>query len=109
MNIQVSQKEHYLIVALQGRLDTTQADGVERQIQEILGQGHNKIIFDCMEMEYISSSGLRIFLIVQKKMMGSGGTLKICNLQPTIHEIFDMSGFSMIFSILPDLESALKE
>jgi anti-anti-sigma factor len=108
MNVIITSVDGQTVVALQGRLDTTQADAVEKKIVDILDQQHNRIIFDCQEMDYISSSGLRIFLIAQKKMMATGGQLKLCNLQPGIQEIFDMSGFSMIFSIFTDLETALK-
>jgi anti-sigma B factor antagonist len=107
MNVVVTTQDEHLVVTLQGRLDTTQADAVEKKIIEILDQNHNYIIFDCTEMDYISSSGLRIFLIAQKRMMATAGQLKLCNLQAGIQEIFDMSGFSMIFNIFPDLESAL--
>ncbi len=107
MNVTVITKDEHTVVALRGRLDTTQADAVEKEVVEILDQKHSHIIFDCKEMDYISSSGLRIFLIAQKRMMATGGQLKLCSLQAGIQEIFDMSGFSMIFSIFPDLESAL--
>lgn len=107
MNVAVTTKDEYTVVTLQGRLDTTQADSVEKKIVEILDQKYDRIIFDCKEMDYISSSGLRIFLIAQKRMMAIGGQLRLCSLQPGIQEIFDMSGFSMIFNIFPDLESAL--
>ncbi len=97
-----------LVLTVEGRLDTTQSDAFEKDIMQILEQGDKKIILDCSGLNYISSSGLRIFLIIQKKMMSTGGQLSICNLQPTIMEIFDMSGFSMVFTIHPDLETALK-
>jgi stage II sporulation protein AA (anti-sigma F factor antagonist) len=101
------QIETFLVLGLQGRLDTSQAAEVEKKILEILDKGHDRIILDCQELDYISSSGLRVFLIAQKKMMEKSGVLKICSLQPNIKEIFDISGFSMIFSIFPNLESAL--
>jgi len=99
---------NHLVLYIEGRLDTTQADGFEKDITEILDQGHEKVVLDCKGLNYISSSGLRIFLIIQKKMMATGGQFKVCSLQPSIKEIFDMSGFSMIFNIFPDLDAALK-
>ncbi len=98
----------HLLLLVDGRLDTTQSDAFEKEIMEILAGGHQKIIMDCSGLNYISSSGLRIFLTMQKRMMGSGGQFKLCNLQAPIQEVFDMSGFSMIFSIYPDRETALK-
>lgn len=109
MNVTLTNMNDYLVVGLQGRLDTIQADAVEKKMQEILELKHTRIILDCKDMDYISSSGLRIFLIAQKSMMAESGVLKICNLQPSIQEVFDMSGFSMIFSIHPDLETAMTD
>lgn len=108
MKVDVAQQGEYLVISLQGRLDTIQADPVEKKMLEILDQGYNRVILDCKQLDYISSSGIRIFLIVQKRLITTGGTLKICNLQPNIQEIFEMSGFSMIFSIHPGIEHALQ-
>ena len=107
MKTEVSQRNEYLVLSLIGRLDTVQAPALEKKMLEILDQGHDKIILDCKEMDYISSSGLRIFLIAQKRMMGISGILRICNLQSNIGEVFEISGFSLIFSIYPDLETAI--
>lgn len=60
------------------------------------------------EISYISCSGLRVFLTVQKKMMATGGKFLLFAMQPTIKEIFDISGFSSIFSIFDTEESALQ-
>ncbi len=109
MNVTEQQLNDYLVVSVEGRLDTNQSEGFEKKMMEILQQGHKKIILDCKGLNYISSSGLRIFLIMQKKMMGTGGTFKVASMQPGIKEVFDMSGFSMIFNIFNDLDSALKD
>ncbi len=108
MKAHVKTVDNHNVVAIEGRLDTTQSDAFEKQMLEILETGANKIILDCEKLEYISSSGLRVFLIMQKKMTVSGGQLRICNLQPIIKEIFEVSGFMMIFSVYPDVETALK-
>ncbi len=108
MNLTSEVKQDHLVITVEGRLDTTQSDGFEKQVMEMLKEDQNRIVLDCKGLNYISSSGLRVFLILQKKMAAEGGALKICNLQPSIKEIFDMSGFSMIFSIYDDLDAALQ-
>ena len=57
------------------------------------------VIVDCEGMDYISSSGLRVFLSTYKKIAQEGGKLIIRNLQPLVKNVFDMSGFSQIFNI----------
>lgn len=108
MILKPNQVGDYLVVAVEGRLDTTTAGDFEKSMMELIEGGATKIILDCSDLEYISSSGLRISLIIQKKMIPRSGQFRICNLQPSIREIFDLSGFSMIFTIYPDLDSALQ-
>ena len=108
MNLTSEVKQDHLVITVEGRLDTTQSDSFEKQVGETLQDDHKNVVLDCKGLNYISSSGLRVFLILQKKMAAEGGALKICNLQPSIKEIFDMSGFSMIFSIYDDLDAALQ-
>jgi anti-anti-sigma factor len=109
MNVQVVKSEEYAIVSVEGRVDTTNAGEFEKAMMEVLDGGATRIILDCSALNYISSSGLRVFLIVQKKMMGLKGQFSLCSLQPGIREIFDISGFSSIFSMFPDKESAMNK
>lgn len=57
------------------------------------------VIVECAGMTYICSSGLRVFLSLNKNITANGGKLIIRNLEPLVKEIFDMSGFSQIFNI----------
>ncbi len=106
MEVKLSNLNDYTVVSIHGRVDTLTASDFESKILEVLEGGAKKLLLDCSDLAYISSSGLRVFLVAQKKMMASGGSLKLCCLQPEIKEIFDISGFSTIFSIFPDAESA---
>jgi len=108
MNLQVASSADFKIVSVEGRLDTTNANEFEKAIMEVIDGGSSKIILNCAGLNYISSSGLRVFLIVQKKMMAIKGQFRLCNMQPGIQEIFDISGFSSIFSIFADQEAAIK-
>ncbi|PKP53910.1 MAG: anti-sigma factor antagonist [Bacteroidetes bacterium HGW-Bacteroidetes-1] len=105
MNVQITNSENYTIIKVQGRIDTITATDFEAKVMTTLEQS-KKLVINCSELDYISSSGLRVFLLTQKKINAAGGTLKLCCLQPTIKEIFDISGFSTIFSIYSDQESA---
>ena len=106
MQIQVLTANSFTVIAVQGRIDTITAGDFEAKVLALLDQGMANLVIDCTNMDYISSSGLRVFLIVQKKVAVSRGTLRLCSLKPSIREVFDISGFSTIFSIFPDQESA---
>jgi anti-anti-sigma factor len=107
MNLQVTALETYTIVSVEGRIDINNASEFEKSMMDVIEGGSTRIILNCTGLNYISSSGLRVFLIVQKKMMAIKGQLRFSNLQPVIKEIFDISGFSSIFSVFPDTDAAL--
>ena len=107
MNVQVSTSADYTVISVDGRVDTTNASELEKSIFEVIEGGGIKIILDCSGLNYISSSGLRVFLVIQKKMMSLKGQFRLCSLQPGIKEIFDISGFSSIFSLFPDKDGAM--
>jgi anti-anti-sigma factor len=97
-----------VFIQVEGRIDTTNYNEFESTVNEVLKDGTKQIYLDCTGLNYISSSGLRIFLTIQKKMMTTGGKLKLYGMQPAIKEIFDISGFSSIFTIFTDKEAALQ-
>lgn len=66
----------------------------------LLEGGNPDIELDCSELEYISSSGLRLFLTLQKSVNARGGKLVIKNMNSQIKEIFNMTGFSRIMTII---------
>lgn len=87
------------IVELIGRLDTTSVEEFNEEIAEIVAENKN-IIFDCNELEYISSSGLRSLLNLHKQLKAEGGQLAIRNLQQTVKSVFDLTGFTMMMNII---------
>lgn len=87
------------IVELIGRLDTTSVEEFNEEIAEIVAENKD-IIFDCNELEYISSSGLRSLLNLHKQLKAEGGQLAIKNLQQTVKSVFDLTGFTMMMNII---------
>jgi anti-sigma B factor antagonist len=107
MNVNITTQRGYTVISIHGRIDTISAGDFEASVLEVIEKGSNQIILDCTGLDYISSSGLRVFLLAQKKVEAMSGRLKLCNMQAGIKEIFDISGFSTIFAIYPDLAGAL--
>lgn len=87
------------IVELIGRLDTASVDEFNEEVAEIIAENKD-IIFDCNELEYISSSGLRSLLNLHKQLKAEGGQLAIKNLQQTVKSVFDLTGFTMMMNII---------
>lgn len=87
------------ILSIEGRLDTANANEFSMAIQPLLKEEKPNIIINCGEMTYISSSGLRWFLILQKSVHKNQGTLVIEGMRPDIKHIFEMTGSAPLFNI----------
>ena len=80
-----------------GRLDTTTAPELESTIDGCV-DGIKELVLDCSELEYVSSAGLRVILKAQK-LMNAQGAMKLTNVNETIMEVFDITGFADILTI----------
>ena len=97
LNITKNTNETGLTVALTGRLDTTTAPELEKELKENL-DGVTSLVIDMAGLEYISSAGLRVLLAVQK-IMNKQGAMKVTHVNDVILEIIEVTGFSYILTI----------
>lgn len=86
-----------LTVILEGRLDTTTAPNLEKELKSSLDDV-TELIMDFEKLEYISSAGLRVLLSAQKTM-NNQGEMKVIRVSETIMEIFEVTGFADILTI----------
>ena len=98
MDISVSYDNSTALVAINGDLDTTTSPEFETLIAPVFEQA-STIIFDFTNVGYISSSGLRIMLVSQRKALANGGSLKLRNLNETVRDVFEISGFVTLLDI----------
>ena len=97
LNISKEIENTRAVLTLEGRLDTVTAPEMESVVVEIL-PGLTELILDFEKLEYISSAGLRVLLYAQKEM-NRQGKMKLCHVNETIMEIFEVTGFSDILTI----------
>lgn len=108
MNITVSKVDNISVVQVEGRLDTTNYSELETQLSGLLSKNEINILLNLSGLEYVSSSGLRIFLMFLKKIKAVNGRFMLCGMSKDILEIFEISGFVNIFEIFENQEAALK-
>ncbi len=99
MEISHDTVDKQVVVALSGRIDSTAAVEFEEQLIEIIEQGTNTMVVDFLNIQFISSAGLRVLLLAAKKVKPYSGKLHLCNMSKDVREVFDISGFSSIFDI----------
>ncbi|MBU6199212.1 MAG: STAS domain-containing protein [Xanthomonadaceae bacterium] len=108
MAIQIAQEQQdgVRILALSGRLDTETAADVELALQDLLAAGERRYLVDLAGIGYVSSAGLRVLLALAKKLDGGKGELKLCGLNVSVRQVFDVAGFSRLFAIFPNRDAA---
>lgn len=99
MDVIIKKDGEKTIATLSGRLDTTNADQFQKDIAPLTADEKPDIVIDCTDMEYTSSQGLRIFLLLQKTVSSRGGKMVMKNMKPQVKEVFDITGFSNIIAI----------
>ena len=97
LNINKTIENGKALFTLAGRLDTTTAPELEKELKESL-DGVSELALDFAGLEYISSAGLRVLLSAQKTM-NCRGSMKVRNVNETIMEAFEVTGFSDILTI----------
>lgn len=100
MDIKISQQENKTMVVLNGRIDTSNADQFQQDVAPLMEGENPDIDIDCTDMSYTSSQGLRIFLMLQKSVKARGGKMVMRNMNPQVKEVFDITGFSNIITII---------
>ena len=98
------------LVIPEGRLDYRAADGFQARLEQVLtgaGTANAAVIIDCAGLDYISSAGLRVFLLAARTAQRAGLSFALCALKPAVREVFDLSGFSRIIVVHADRAAAL--
>jgi anti-anti-sigma factor len=74
----------------------------------LVSDGVNKMLLNCEQLTYINSSGLRVILVVAKELTRTEGELRICGLKDPVRQVFDITGFSGILTVLDSESEALE-
>lgn len=94
------------VIAVSGRIDSNTASELETMLPARI-EANRATVVDLASVAYVSSAGLRVLLKGAKVAKAKGNALVLSGLAPSVREVFDISGFSSIFAIEPDLDAAL--
>jgi anti-anti-sigma factor len=107
MDIIVDEVGDVRAVRIGGNLDTQTSTVAQEQLTQLIDNGATKILIDFEELNYISSSGLRVLLVAAQRLKDTSGQLRICSPNTMVREVFDTAGFTEIFSVYGSQAEAL--
>ncbi|HEY1797886.1 MAG TPA: STAS domain-containing protein [Stellaceae bacterium] len=108
MDIERDNDGDVAIFRLSGRFDSAAAGFAEGGLGSAV-TGTPRLVLDLSGLDYISSAGLRVILVLARKVQQAAGKLALFGLRPTVREVFTVSGFDTIISIQPDAAAALAQ
>ncbi len=109
VRISITESEGITILSLTGSLETNSSPDAENTVNGLIDDGRKKLLIDFENVDYISSAGLRILLATSKRLGREGGALRICGLNSTVREVFDISGFASILNVFSNQAEALQD
>ena len=92
MEINTRQVKDVVVADLIGRLDSRTCGPASTELNRIVQAGDRKVLLNLAGIEYMSSAGLRAIHVAAKLLKSHGGALKICQAQPMVKEVLDVTG-----------------
>lgn len=99
-----------VVLAVSGRLDQDTCDAFRADLMthvDATAHGGGAIILDLGGLEYVSSAGLRCFMLASRQAKAQHGRIVVAALQPMVAEIFDISHFNLVFQVFPTIREAV--
>jgi anti-sigma B factor antagonist len=108
MNVTIRDANDAKVVDFEGSLDTSTSPDAEGRLSSLMEGEGVKILINFEKLDYISSAGLRVLLVSAKRLKSRGGELRLCHLNETVQEVFEISGFSSILKVFNTESEALE-
>jgi anti-anti-sigma factor len=102
MEIQEEQIGDTHVVTMKGRLDGIASPAFADRIGALINHPNPRLLVDLAAVDLVTSAGLRVVLLILKRVKAGGGAFALCNVQPSVREVLDISGFTAMLSIHGD-------
>ncbi len=107
MQVTPERSDGILVLSTEGRIDGSNAHRFHDQINKAITSEDKNIVLDLEGLEYISSAGLRIVLLVAKEIRRAESNFALCSMSETVEQVFQLSGFGQIMDIHDSREAAI--
>ncbi|MDR2923818.1 MAG: STAS domain-containing protein [Treponema sp.] len=104
---QVTEADGCVVLYLTGYIDTYNSNYFQKRVQKVIENGYIKLIFQCVGLNYVSSTGIGSFTAFLKSVKPQGGDVVLLEVQSKVFEVFQLLGFSQFFNIKETLEDSI--
>lgn len=99
MSLSSEKIDNILVISARGQINSVNAAAVEAELLAYVDVGELHCVLDLAQLDYISSAGLRVVLMMAKRLRQKQGQVVLCGLQPPIREVFEISGFLTLLTV----------
>lgn len=110
MDIRNKTYDDILVLSPEGRIDHVNSEAFRNSLAPFVERCINdgkRMVLDLAGVDYISSAGLRCFMLAEKQVKAQGATIVVAAMQPVVREIFEISRFTLIFETFATVREAL--
>ncbi len=107
MNVETRELKHVSVVKVSGRVDSSTAPDLEKQLQTLIDSDRIRMVLDLQDTDYMSSAGLRVLVAMHKATKKGGGGLCLAQPSARVMEVLDLAGLTPVFEIYPDVVEAV--
>ena len=109
MEITQTKENGVVVLELKGRLDTLSSSSLEKKLSDLIEKKEYKLALDFSQLDFISSSGLRVLLAAGKQLKTVSGKMVLFALKDHVKEVFDVAGFTMLFHMFSSRDEAINQ
>jgi len=109
MDLHPSPRGNATVLSPAGRIDQASADAFQAALEPHLArcrEGEPAIVIDMSAVDYISSVGLRVFMMAAKQAKAQNGRIAVAALSPMVKEVFEISRFNLVLDLFDDVDGA---
>jgi len=108
MKIAEERRSDVVILKPEGSLDSAESPEFEEAVLRVIDKGETRLVIDLSSVAYITSRGLRVFLLGARRMAETGGRLAVCSLQDFVCKVFDAVGFRDVVTVFDSAAQAIE-
>jgi anti-anti-sigma factor len=109
MPIETATQGQFIILRPAGRLDSTTSTEFEAAVLAAIGTGQGHVVANLAAVPYVSSAGLRVFLLGAKRSKEAGGRFVLCHVSPTVQNVLQLAGFLRLIAVVPTEAGAIAQ
>jgi anti-anti-sigma factor len=107
MQVTTSKQGDVLVVEVHGRIDMISSEQLEKRLLDLAASGERWLALDLAGVDYVSSAGLRVFVLVARQLKTAGGAMYFCTPCEPVWEVFKLAGLTLRYDVVPTRAEAV--